>query len=351
MARPEKTVIAFTHGQKHPSTRFRILQYEKFFERQGWKIKTHNFWPRPIPVPANSSAITRFYARAAKFLRTLRVMAALRNHRHAHAILVNREAPSALFPFLKQGKKLIVDFDDAVYLGSEGKNFAKLCQGASRIVAGNATLAAPVRDWNMAATIIPTVVDPNLYHAKKDYALARPARIGWIGSSYSIQDSLFPILPLLADLQRTLSFELVVISHPRPIIQQDGLAWRFLEWSPQTEANLADLIDIGIMPLEDTDYQRGKCGAKLLQYMAASIPAVASPFGVNTDIIRHGETGLLAQNAEEWRTALTCLMEDINLRTKLGKAGQVLVCSDYSVERWGPVWTNLLDGLITSREP
>lgn len=348
MERPTKTILAFTHGKDHPSARLRILQYKKFWAQHGWQLKTHVFWPPPVPPSFVSGLLTRFLARLAKAIRTLRVIAAFYQYRNCDAVLVSREVPAALLPFLRHGRKLIVDVDDAVYLGSERKNFERLCRDAKRVVAGNATLAAAASDWNPAVSVIPTVVDTACYLVKSDYSLPKRARVGWIGSEHSIYDTLFPVLPCLASLQKTLDFELVVISRPRPKIEMSALDWCFIEWSPDVEKRLADFMDIGIMPLEDNDYQRAKCGAKLLQYMAAGIPVVASPVGVNASIVQQEQSGLYARCPEEWKSALTRLIEGENLRAHFGKAGRKRVCDHFSVDRWGVVWNEILDEMAVS---
>ena len=116
-----------------------------------------------------------------------------------------------------------------------------------------------------------------------------------------------------------------------------------MEWSEAGEGQLSSHIDIGIMPLVDDEFQKGKCGAKLVQYMAAGVPAIASPVGANTDILRHGETGFLPTSEEEWARAVEVLMRDPDARRRMGLAGRARCEEHYSVKRWLPVLLGILD--------
>jgi hypothetical protein len=107
-------------------------------------------------------------------------------------------------------------------------------------------------------------------------------------------------------------------------------------WSEDSEVAMIQSMDIGIMPLTDSPWARGKCGYKLIQYMACGLPVVASPVGVNADIVEHGVNGFLATTEDEWRQALTTLLRDPDLRRRMGAAGRRKVETDYSLQVWGP---------------
>jgi hypothetical protein len=148
---------------------------------------------------------------------------------------------------------------------------------------------------------------------------------------------------MLAALQREIGFEFVIVSGPGLFRPGPDLNYRFVPWSPAIEGQIADMFDVGIMPLKDDPLQRAKCGAKLLQYMAAGLPVVASPVGINSSIVRPGENGYLAGEAEAWRSALQQLAADPALRSRLGSAGRSLVERDYSLGRWLPAWLEVLE--------
>ena len=147
---------------------------------------------------------------------------------------------------------------------------------------------------------------------------------------------------MLARLQAELGFEFVVVSKPRPPIPECGLQWTYHEWSPEAETNIADLFDIGIMPLTDEPYQQGKCGCKLLQYMAAGLPAIASPVGINAAVLGDGTRGLPASSEADWRTPLSRLVSDPTLRQQLGAKGRAFVEKEYSIKRWFPILLDIL---------
>jgi hypothetical protein len=110
-------------------------------------------------------------------------------------------------------------------------------------------------------------------------------------------------------------------------------------------------MDIGIMPLTDTPWSRGKCGYKLIQYMACGLPVVASPVGVNTHIVEHGVNGFLAASDAEWRDALYKLARDPGLRQKMGTAGRLKVETDYSLAAWGPRVAAMLSHVVGGARP
>jgi glycosyltransferase involved in cell wall biosynthesis len=170
-------------------------------------------------------------------------------------------------------------------------------------------------------------------------------RAGWLGSSMSIEQTLLPWLDALGEIRRQVPFELVVISDEPPRFLQD-IGWaRFLQWSPAVETSIADHMDVGIMPLQDTPWQAAKCGAKLVQYLAAGLPVIASPVGVNRDLVVDGVTGYWAANPDEWRRAIRRLAEQETLRSAFGRAGREQVVQNYSIARWSGQWVDLLNGL------
>jgi glycosyltransferase involved in cell wall biosynthesis len=147
---------------------------------------------------------------------------------------------------------------------------------------------------------------------------------------------------MIARLQQKLDFDLVICSRPRPQPPSNAVRWRFVPWSPSMEEEIAREIDIGIMPLVDNEYQRGKCGLKLLQYMAAGLPVVASPIGVNGSIIEHGATGYLASDEVTWRDALAALVGSADLRRRLGEAGRRRCEADFALKVWLPTLLGIL---------
>jgi len=224
-----------------------------------------------------------------------------------------------------------------------GDNFAASPRKADVVVAGNSFLQAR----GMAAgarqtTIIPTCVDADRYqiaeHARQDAGV----QMVWIGSSSTLQ-GLTWIGPLLERIgQRWLGISLKLICdrffHLRhmPVIP--------CGWNSLTEARELAAADIGISWIPDDDWSRGKCGLKILQYMAAGLPVVVNPVGVHTDMVVHGETGFLAESPEDWIEAVGCLMHDRELRRRMGRAGRRRLETQFSVRAGASRWLELLGG-------
>jgi glycosyltransferase involved in cell wall biosynthesis len=226
-----------------------------------------------------------------------------------------------------------------------------MCRGAACTVVGNALLADAARPYARRVEVIPTLVDTDRYKMK-DPATAPPSpRVAWLGSDLSIRETLLPHLDILAEAQRSVRFRLVVISRPRPQISHPTLDWSYLEWTPEVERNIADRAEIGIMPLQDTPFQRAKCGLKLLEYMAAGLPAIASPVGASGEIARKSKAARLASSAAEWTAALAELCGAASLRAELGAIGRRYCVTHYSIAAWLPRWLALLDEVAQASAP
>jgi glycosyltransferase involved in cell wall biosynthesis len=245
----------------------------------------------------------------------------------------------------------LYDFDDALHLGdmsagnamfsrvkSEPSRWGRYIAGARQVVAGNRFLAdAATAAGARTVEVVPTCVDPTRY-APREPRDGETVVVGWMGSPSTVE-YLDPVIEALVRLNRDRArFELRIVgggsraAHPwiRPVA-----------WTEEGEpAELAG-FDIGVMPLPDTPWSRGKCGYKLLQYMAAGVPAVGSPFGVNASIL-HGGAGVLASTTSEWMTALADLGDDLEMRRQLAQAGRDRVEASYSFQSWAPEYATLV---------
>ena len=259
---------------------------------------------------------------------------------------------------LSRAVPLVVDYDDAVFHRYDlhrspfvqrllGRKLDKLMASASLVTAGTSYLA----DRATAAgarrvEIVPTVVDVDSYSVRSQDS-PRPARIGWIGSPSTWAEYLAPMMPLLLDVMDQEGGRVTAVgagqsarSHP---------LFDSLPWSEDTEIAQIQGMDIGIMPLTDTPWARGKCGYKLIQYMACGLPVVASPVGVNAEIVEHGVNGFLARTEDEWRDALVTLLRDPDLRRRMGAEGRRKVETQYSLQVWGPRVAGMLKGVAEGR--
>ena len=342
-------LLAITHSRFDPASRFRVLQYLPHFSEAGWTVTHWSIRPSPYRTPRWTSGLLGTAERRAAnaLLKCDSVQRFMRAGRF-DVVLVSRELPCFHNLLLRRNRRVVFDFDDAIHLGSSRRTVEALCVAAARVVVGNDTLAQAARAWSSAVEVIPTAVDVMSYRPRRTFAADERVRVGWLGSPYSVRETLGPHLPLLAELQRELGFTFVIVSTRPETIPESPLRWEFIPWTPQRETAIGDLFDIGIMPLVDTPLQRAKCGAKLLQYMAAGLPQVASPVGVNRTIVVAGETGFLADGAAEWRDALTALIGDTDLRGRMGAAARRRVAAEYSLTRWVPRWLPLLDAVARS---
>jgi glycosyltransferase involved in cell wall biosynthesis len=156
-----------------------------------------------------------------------------------------------------------------------------------------------------------------------------PLTIGWTGSHSTLM-YLDPVIPVFQELQEEFDFEFVVIANRDPKLKLKN--YRFIKWTEENEVTDLQQMDIGIMPLEDTEWAKGKCGFKLIQYGAVGIPSVASPVGVNSQVLVDNKTGFLASTADEWKTSLSKLLNDKALREKMGRQAREHIVANYSVE-------------------
>lgn len=317
-----KRILAITLGPDHPSSRMRIAAYQQSWARLGWELQFHYLLPGRGEVP--------ICGRRTRLAWTLaRLMARLALWPTCWPILLSREVPVPIWPLLARKHPLVLDVDDAVYLTPARAQLLSLCARAAAVVCGNTTLLQELRPFSSRCHVIPTVVDVGRYAV----ASCEGQRLGWVGSSMSVDVTLSPWLE-----EHNLE---VVAMLDRPVAGA-----RFLPWSPAAETRMGEHFDIGLMPLEDDPYQAAKCGAKLLQYMAAGLPVVATPLGVNQEIVVDEVTGFHARTPQEWREAIARLRGDLALRRAMGAAGRQRVQEHYSVERWSSIWVAILDGVL-----
>jgi glycosyltransferase involved in cell wall biosynthesis len=234
------------------------------------------------------------------------------------------------------GIKIIYDFDDAIWLADDHeKKFTrylkwktkvgKLCKWSTVVTVGNAYLADYAQKYSQDVRIIPTVVNTT-YHIPVTTESILPT-IGWTGS-HSTLPYLQEIIGVVRKLRESIAFRFLIIADKDPNYTDDFIEFR--KWNITDEIKDLNEIDIGIMPLIDSKWAVGKCGFKLIQYLALEIPAVASDVGVNQAIIR--DAGFICKTDEEWENALSKLLNNSDLRSEMGKKGRTYITENYSVE-------------------
>ncbi len=354
---------------KNPSQRYRIEQWEPHLRRLGVEITY-----RPFEDEALNRVLYQTGQLGRKVELILRALArrarGMREVRGFDAVYILRETallgPPVFERMIQRAKvPFIFDFDDAVfvpyvspsngylsYLKFPGKT-RTICRLAAHVMAGNEYLASYARQVNEHVTVIPTTVDTEKYTVDETRTPATlkgqtdvPV-IGWTGS-YSTAQHLRTLGGALRRLSERERFRLRVIGVPDFALE--GVEVEVVPWRSETE--VADLrpIDIGIMPLPEDAWSKGKCGMKALQYMGLAIPTVCSPVGVNSDIIRDGENGMLAATEDEWIAKLTALLHAPELRAGLGRAGRATVEATYSAAVQAPRVFRIIESVVAANK-
>ncbi len=237
-------------------------------------------------------------------------------------------------------KKLVFDFDDAIMFSdslasdtnstTRQNKFRHMAQSVDAIIAGNSYLASLASTYNNQVFCIPTSIDLNRYQIQKPIT-SSTITIGWIGSAITLPYLKTIKIPLEAVGERAPNAQLKIVSDA--FLHFSRIRSIHKPWNFDDEIEDLNSMDIGIMPLTDDPWARGKCGFKLLQYMAVGKPVVCSPVGVNRDIVQPDINGYWASNDEEWQDNLLKLIEDKTLRQRMGKAARVTIEEHYSLEK------------------
>jgi glycosyltransferase involved in cell wall biosynthesis len=322
--------VAFLiHSLEINSCRYRVLQYLPYLKKAGIDVSIHFYQRR--------------WRDKLRFYNTLG---------HYDIFYIHRKLfPPLEFAYIRRkARKIIYDFDDAImYRSSSSKNpyslsrrikFAYMMRRVDFISAGNNFLKSEVLPYNPHVEVIPTSIDLSRYTTKEPSRQKGPVIVGWLGSSSTLKylKNLMPIFEKL--YQRYPHFQLKIVcdqfldSIKVPVIKK--------KWSSETEAADLKSFDIGVMPLRDDLWSRGKCGLKILQYFSAGVPAVCTPVGINRDIVQDKVNGYWAQNDKQWEDKLLTLIQNKALRRKMGLAGRKTVENRYTVEVNAPRFLGIL---------
>jgi glycosyltransferase involved in cell wall biosynthesis len=344
-----------------PSQRYRLEQWAPSLAGRGITLAFAPFADPELTALLQEPGRTlrKAYLIAAALVRRSRELLSLPEH---EAVVVHRSACLAGPPWVEKhirsrGRALVYDFDDAIFrlhsaaanqpftwLKAPGKT-ATLCRMADHVVVGNEFLAAYARDANDRVSIVPSSID-----TERCRPLSRPPNdrlvVGWMGSSTS-QTHLEAAAPTLRAILAARAVELRVVSNRRPTLPGVDHTWR--PWSAETEARELAGFDIGIMPMPDDDWARGKCALKALQYMAMGVSTVASAVGTNRDVIEHGRNGLLAVTAPEWVECISRLADNAGLRREIGVAGRRTVEDRYSMTKSAEKFERVLRAVVDRR--
>jgi glycosyltransferase involved in cell wall biosynthesis len=331
---------------KAPSQRFRFEQYLSFLEENGFEITAKPF------IDLNTWDLLYkpgfFLQKTVGMLKsTMKRFLLLFSLKKYDFIFMHREAMQFGPPIIEfiickiLKKKVLYDYDDAIWLKNHSDSNALLsftkwyskvnsiCSWVDTIQCGNEYLASFAKKHNSKVFIIPTSIDTISKHNKIIDYERETISIGWTGS-HSTMHYLDFIVPVIKELESKYAINFIVISDRNP--EYDLKSLHYYKWNKDTEIEDLALIDIGIMPLKQNEWSEGKCAFKGLQYMSLGISTVMSPVGMNNQLINNGENGYLAESIQDWLDALTKLIENRELRRKIGLAGNQTVLKYYSVE-------------------
>lgn len=331
-----------------PGQRYRVEAFLPFLERKGIKVRYDWLLDRDdLRTFYGADPASKKGGIAAKS--AWRRLASVVRARDVDVFLVQREAfflGGAWSEWLAHLRApLVYDFDDAIWIkavSDANRRFAwlknvdkisRIVRLAHTVLAGNDYLAAWARRFSTNVMVVPSCVDTDLFAPVADRSAADQVTIGWSGSPSTIAH-LRPLLPVLERVKRSYGNRVRIRVMGDPKFSHAPLGLQGETWSSSAEVAMLKDVDIGLMPLPDDQWTRGKCGIKGLVSMSMGAATVMSPVGVNTQIVRSGENGFLAASDEEWFDVLSRLIEDEALRRSIGQAGRRTVEEHYSVRRW-----------------
>jgi len=363
--RPLRLLVISPIPPEGAGCRFRVMQYVPALEAAGFSVTLAPFFDLAFfrLVYRRGHYLEKFCA----FLRqsAARLMLLLSRNDY-DAFFVYREAypfGPAWFETLlarSSGRPLVYDFDDAVYLNntSEANKFVSvlkypqkvpsIIRKSALVLAGNQHLADYARAYNSAVAVLPTCVDTSVFVPRLTPPPAgAPPMLGWIGTP-TTATYLKSLGPALARVAARHAFVLRVSGSGDPV-QIPGVTTINEPWSLEREVELFNTCDIGVYPLRDDEWERGKCGFKAIQFMACGLPVVAAAVGVNREIIQDGVNGFLAFTDDEWVEKIERLLDDAQLRERIGAAGRKTIEQRYSLAVNAPKLASMLRDVVMNK--
>jgi glycosyltransferase involved in cell wall biosynthesis len=320
-------VTALTSGRNVPSSRFRVRQFIEPLSHFGiqvseYPLRLRKYTPNIFPP-------IRFLVDACK---TAARVPGLLAARTSDITWLERElVPRRLTLEHRAGSKRLFDVDDAIWLTGDSSFSEDIAIKSYGVIAGNEFLAEHYRAAGARVWVVPTSIDTDRWRP-----LSKPQDspwvVGWTGTSSNLPCLESLDEPLADFLAQHPEAELLVVCDRRPSFKKISSArWSFERWSKDREVKLVQRMDVGLMPLPDTEWSLGKCAFKMIVYMAVGIPVVVSPIGANREVLQQADVGLAAANANDWYEALRILFGDRKRAAALGSAGRQLVEDNYSV--------------------
>ena len=336
-----KVLYLTKYPRNAASSRLRSYQYFPYLEKNGFKVTVSPLF--------NEKYITQLYAKEpiskinliSCYYRRFMVLLTIKKF---DKIVIEKELFPYFFSWFESvlyylNVKYVVDYDDAIFHNYDLKSnrlflfllknkIYNVMKYSGTVIAGNAYLAQKANESGAKNIVnIPTVIDINNYIVKKNEH--KKVILGWIGSPSTFK-YVEAILPVITALFSKFDIEFHVIGAKNELPFHPNV--KYFDWSEQTEVELIANFDIGIMPLDNSPWELGKCSYKLIQYMGCGVAVVASPIGMNTEVVTEGENGFLADTHQEWIDKLSILIENENLRHTMGHNGRQRVTAHYCVQ-------------------
>lgn len=352
MTKKPKVLYFTKYSRNAGSSRLRSFQYFPSLEKAGFSVEASPLFNEKYLANLYAAQSTKKEAVSGYFKRFLKLFTVFKYDK----IVIEKE----LFPYLPAfaerilnilGVKYIVDYDDAVFHNYDqhtnavirnflGKKINVVMKNATVVVAGNSYLATRAETAGAKnIEMIPTVIDLERYSLKeKD---GGHFIIGWIGTKTTFEKHLLPQKNWIKKIQEEdpdIQFHIVGITEDMDL----GKNVKYIPWTEDSEVQEIQKFDVGIMPLENSLWEKGKCSYKIIQYFACGIPAVAAPIGMNTEVIVVGENGFMANSEIDWLDAVRKLKADKVLRQTLGKNGRSKVESQYTLQVTAAKWIAVL---------
>ena len=335
-------VAAFTAGRNIPGARFRIRQYVGALRAHGVNLREFS---APLGAyPPRGKLIRPFWGFAAVGARLPSIV----RSRSFDVALFQRELLSTFFTIEKLTKKpRVLDVDDAIWLrrdGSFARGLARICDS---VICGNSFLAEYFSRWNANVSILPTAVDTHRFFPATAEVRDSPMTIGWSGGHGGFVDLKVAEKALQGILRLYPQSKLRVVSdRPPHCLNLPAERVEFVAWSPEAEVQAIQSMTVGIMPLEDTLWNRGKCAYKMLLYMSCGVPVVVSPVGMNDELLRAAPIGRGARSTEEWLDALGEILSRPAEAVAMGRKGRELVVESFSISAIAPLLASRLSQVV-----
>lgn len=322
-------ILLITDGNiEHSSTRIRALQFIPYFEKTGFKVK----WLPRIPKKSSKSGFNRIQFALIKRINLLRIIITILTGNFQILFVQRFFVPNWLLEYCKRKQKHIVfDFDDAIYISSIDKRAHEKTISTIKLADLVITSCPVLHDFskklNQNSVIISSPVNTNLIIPEN--INNETLTIGWIGSEWTSK-YLTIVEPVFEELSKKYKFRILLVGAKDSV--QFKCETERIKWSLENENKYINSMDIGIMPLFNNEFEQAKGGYKLFQYMAAGKPVLASPVGINNDIVLHGENGYLCASELDWITYFSELLNNETARKKMGARGRELMLEKYSLD-------------------